>query len=131
MIDRACIVGAGSSGIVAAKVLAERGIAFDCFEKGSGVGGNWRYENDNGMSAAYASLHGAIMPLAERQSEWVAALVRGEARLPSPSAMNAEIDRYQRAVRARYVTSPRHTIQVDFHPYLAELARETRLARRR
>ena len=54
---RACIVGAGSSGIAAAKVLAGRGIDFDCFELGSGIGGNWRYQNDNGMSSAYASLH--------------------------------------------------------------------------
>ncbi len=43
---RACVIGAGSSGIVAAKVLREHGIAFDCFEKGSGVGGNWRYRNE-------------------------------------------------------------------------------------
>ena len=33
------------------------GIAFDCFEAGSEVGGNWRYGNDNGMSSAYRSLH--------------------------------------------------------------------------
>ncbi len=33
-----------------------RGIDFDCYEKGSGVGGNWRYGNDNGMSSAYESL---------------------------------------------------------------------------
>jgi hypothetical protein len=55
--DKVCIVGAGSSGIAAVKVLAGRGIGVDCFEAGSGVGGNWRYENDNGMSSAYASLH--------------------------------------------------------------------------
>ncbi len=55
--DRVCVIGAGSSGIVAAKVLREHGIAFDCFEKGSGIGGNWRYRNENGLSAAYASLH--------------------------------------------------------------------------
>lgn len=54
--ERVCIIGAGSSGIVAAKILKERGIAYDCFEKGSGVGGNWRYENDNGLAAAYQSL---------------------------------------------------------------------------
>jgi len=54
---KVCIVGAGSSGIVACKVLHEQGIAFDCYEKGSGVGGNWRYLNDNGMSSAYRSLH--------------------------------------------------------------------------
>ena len=56
-MKRACVIGAGSSGIAAAKVLKEHGIRFDCFEKGSGIGGNWRYRNDNGMSAAYASLH--------------------------------------------------------------------------
>jgi dimethylaniline monooxygenase (N-oxide forming) len=54
---KACIIGAGSSGITAAQVLQARGIDFDCFEKGSQVGGNWRYENDNGMSSAYRSLH--------------------------------------------------------------------------
>ena len=52
-----CIIGAGSSGIVAAKTLKEHGISFDCFEKGSQIGGNWRFNNDNGMSSAYRSLH--------------------------------------------------------------------------
>jgi hypothetical protein len=51
------VIGAGSSGIASCQVLNARGIPFDCFEKGSGVGGNWRYENDNGMSSAYRSLH--------------------------------------------------------------------------
>jgi cation diffusion facilitator CzcD-associated flavoprotein CzcO len=51
------VIGAGSSGIASCQVLTERGIPFDCFEKGSGVGGNWRYENDNEMSSAYRSLH--------------------------------------------------------------------------
>jgi cation diffusion facilitator CzcD-associated flavoprotein CzcO len=52
-----CIIGAGASGITAAQVLAAKGIDFDCFEMGSGVGGNWRYDNDNGVSSAYRSLH--------------------------------------------------------------------------
>ncbi|MDX1548719.1 MAG: NAD(P)-binding domain-containing protein, partial [Rhodothermales bacterium] len=55
--ERACIIGAGSSGIAAAKVLHERGIPFDAFEMGSGIGGLWRYENDSGRAPAYASLH--------------------------------------------------------------------------
>jgi cation diffusion facilitator CzcD-associated flavoprotein CzcO len=55
--QKVCVIGAGSSGIVAAQVLNARGIPFDCFEKGSEVGGNWRYENDNGMSSAYRTLH--------------------------------------------------------------------------
>ena len=57
MSARVCVVGAGSSGIAAAQVLHSRGIDFDCFEMGSEVGCNWRYENDNGMSSAYRSLH--------------------------------------------------------------------------
>src|SRR5580698_8927814 len=53
---RACIIGAGSSGIAAAKALLDRGIPFDCFEKSDQVGGNWVFGNRNGMSAAYKDL---------------------------------------------------------------------------
>ena len=52
-----CIIGAGSSGVAVAKALRDRGLSFDCFEKGSNLGGMWRYENDNGLSCAYRSLH--------------------------------------------------------------------------
>ena len=55
-MGKVCVIGAGSSGIASCQVLQARGIDFDCFETGSGVGGNWRYENDNGMSSAYRSL---------------------------------------------------------------------------
>ena len=52
-----CVIGAGSSGIGAAKALHERGIPFDCYEKSDRVGGNWVFGNKNGMSSAYRSLH--------------------------------------------------------------------------
>lgn len=52
-----CIIGAGSSGVAAAKALKEKGIPFVCYEIGSGIGGMWRYQNDNGLSSAYRSLH--------------------------------------------------------------------------
>ncbi len=55
--ERVCIVGAGCSGIATAKALAERGVPFDCYEQGSALGGLWPYENDNGRSGAYESLH--------------------------------------------------------------------------
>src|SRR5689334_4378202 len=54
---RACIIGAGSSGIAAAKELHQRGIPFDCFELGDRVGGNWVFRNVNGVSSSYKSLH--------------------------------------------------------------------------
>jgi hypothetical protein len=52
-----CVIGAGSSGIAACKVLKEYAIPFDCYEAGDRVGGNWVYNNSNGMSSAYRSLH--------------------------------------------------------------------------
>ena len=54
--ERICVVGAGTSGLAMGRELRRRGIAFDCFEKGSEVGGNWRIDNDNGAAAAYRSL---------------------------------------------------------------------------
>lgn len=52
-----CIIGAGSSGMCAAKALHARGVPVEGFEIGSDIGGMWRYENDNGLSSAYRSLH--------------------------------------------------------------------------
>jgi cation diffusion facilitator CzcD-associated flavoprotein CzcO len=56
-LPTAAIIGAGSSGIAAAKALHERGIPFTCFEASDRVGGNWVFGNRNGMSAAYRQLH--------------------------------------------------------------------------
>jgi dimethylaniline monooxygenase (N-oxide forming) len=51
------VIGAGSSGIAAVKALHERGFDVTCFEASDRVGGNWVFENRNGMSAAYRYLH--------------------------------------------------------------------------
>ncbi len=56
-LPTAAIIGAGSSGIAVAKALHESGVAFDCFEASDRVGGNWVFQNANGMSAAYRDLH--------------------------------------------------------------------------
>ena len=52
-----CIIGAGSSGVAAAKQLLARSLPIEIYEKGSQLGGMWRYQNDNGQSSAYRSLH--------------------------------------------------------------------------
>jgi cation diffusion facilitator CzcD-associated flavoprotein CzcO len=56
-LPKCCIIGAGVSGIVTAKALAERDIPFDWFEMSDRIGGQWAFENPNGRSAAYRSLH--------------------------------------------------------------------------
>ena len=53
----AAVLGAGSSGIAAAKALHERGVPFTVFEASDRVGGNWVFGNRNGMSAAHRQLH--------------------------------------------------------------------------
>jgi flavin-binding monooxygenase-like protein len=73
---------------------------------------------------------GAIMPLAEAQSEWIADVLLGKAALPSPDEMKRAIEREDRRMRKRYVRSPRHTIQVDFYPYMRQIERERRRGRR-
>src|SRR3989440_9458404 len=56
-LPTACIIGAGSSGIAGAKVLQERGVPLDVYEKSDRVGGNWVFGNRNGMSSSYRTLH--------------------------------------------------------------------------
>lgn len=58
MIDRSdkfCIIGAGSSGIAAAKNFLAAGVPFDCLEREDDVGGNWYFGAS--CSRVYASTH--------------------------------------------------------------------------
>jgi hypothetical protein len=52
-----CVIGAGVSGLTACKALADFGVQHTCFEASDEVGGNWYFENPNGVSSAYRSLH--------------------------------------------------------------------------
>lgn len=56
-LPRVAIIGAGSSGIAACKTFSEQGIPWVCYEASDRIGGMWVYNNRNGMSSAYRSLH--------------------------------------------------------------------------
>src|SRR5262245_4791835 len=56
MDGQVAVIGAGSSGLAAMSALLRQGAGVEGSERGSDVGGLWRYENDSGLSAAYASL---------------------------------------------------------------------------
>ena len=73
---------------------------------------------------------GAIMPLAEAQGAWVGDYLLGDYALPAQAEMRADIEADQAAMRARYVASKRHTIQVDYDDYLYALAKERAHGRR-
>ncbi len=53
--EKYCIIGAGSSGLAAAKNFLAAGIPFDCLEQEDDVGGNWYYGKP--ASSVYASTH--------------------------------------------------------------------------
>lgn len=55
-LPRVAVIGAGSSGLAAAKTLHLAGIPVDCFEQGPRIGGNWVLDNPNGVSACYETL---------------------------------------------------------------------------
>ncbi len=56
-MPRACVVGAGPSGLVATKTLLAAGVDADCLEMSTVIGGQWAYDNPNGRSAIYRSIH--------------------------------------------------------------------------
>jgi hypothetical protein len=78
------------------------------------------------MFAGMAQPLGPIMPLVEAQGRLFARYLSGEYELPDTSEMRARTVREREHVRRRFVQSHRHTMQVDFDQYLADLARETR-----
>ena len=51
------VIGAGISGLTAGKMLNDYGVPYTCFERSDRVGGNWAFDNPNGHSSAYRSLH--------------------------------------------------------------------------
>jgi dimethylaniline monooxygenase (N-oxide forming) len=67
---------------------------------------------------------GAIMPLAEIQSKWIAKIINETCKLPSKNIMLKSILDDKKAMAKRYKASPRHTLQVDFFVYKAEVERE-------
>ena len=54
---RIAVIGAGACGICAAKYLLEVGFDVTVYEIGNQIGGLWCFQNDNGRSPAYRTLH--------------------------------------------------------------------------
>lgn len=54
---RICVIGAGPSGIAAAKNCLQFGLEFVVFEKNDKVGGNWVFNAETGHSSVYENTH--------------------------------------------------------------------------
>jgi cation diffusion facilitator CzcD-associated flavoprotein CzcO len=91
---RICVIGAGMSGLAALRGLLRAGHEVTCFEAGSGIGGMWRYENDNGLSAAYASLHANT---SRRRMQFPSLPMRSAPEFPHHTDMLAYLEDYARS----------------------------------
>jgi len=69
---------------------------------------------------------GAIMPIAEQQSTWVADHLSGRYALPPAAELRADMERERAQMFKRYVASKRHTMQVDADDYALALDKERR-----
>uniref|UniRef100_A0A0B7AC33 Flavin-containing monooxygenase n=1 Tax=Arion vulgaris TaxID=1028688 RepID=A0A0B7AC33_9EUPU len=65
---------------------------------------------------------GAMFPLAEIQSRLAALVFKGDVKLPSPAVMKKDIQAHTSALQNRYIQTERHTIQVDWLPFMDEVA---------
>ncbi|TWW57657.1 Dimethylaniline monooxygenase [N-oxide-forming] 5 [Takifugu flavidus] len=67
---------------------------------------------------------GAIMPISEIQARWATRVFKGCTKLPSVDSMMKDIECKKQKMAQRYVTSSRHTIQVDYISYMDEIAEQ-------
>ena len=72
-----------------------------------------------------------LVNFAEQQAKWVSAFLAGECALPSEAEMTATIARDEMRDIGKYYKSRRHTQQVNFDIYCAELKREMARGRKR
>ncbi len=57
MAKNVCVIGAGPSGLAAAKAAKDAGFNVTVFEQASGLGGNWRFSEDIGHSSVFETTH--------------------------------------------------------------------------
>lgn len=74
---------------------------------------------------------GAITRTAELQARWIAAHLSGDYNLPEASEMDRTVKKSEQAMRARYVPSARHTMQVDPDEFRSFLSRELKRGQKR
>jgi cation diffusion facilitator CzcD-associated flavoprotein CzcO len=72
-----------------------------------------------------------LVNFAEQQAKWVSSILAGECALPSPEEMEEVIRRDEARDIGKYYKSRRHTQQVNFDIYCAELKREIAAGRKR
>jgi 1-acyl-sn-glycerol-3-phosphate acyltransferase len=74
---------------------------------------------------------GAVMPISEAQSAWIAETLTGRYVPPADDVVRRQMEGEHRRDKKQFYASPRHTMEVDFDHYLWDLDRERRAGRER
>lgn len=56
-VRQVCVIGAGASGLAAAKNFIDAGFDVTVFEAGEAIGGNWRFAEREGHSSVFETTH--------------------------------------------------------------------------
>ena len=67
---------------------------------------------------------GSVLPVSEMQARWAARLFAGHCSLPNPKSMRDEIDKDWEQHCATFIPRERHTVQVDYIPYMDMIAKK-------
>ncbi|KAI1723981.1 flavin-binding monooxygenase-like domain-containing protein [Ditylenchus destructor] len=65
---------------------------------------------------------GSVSSISEMQSRWAAGIFSGRFLLPDKNTMMKDIEQKRENMHRRYYRSEKHTVQVDYIPYMDELA---------
>jgi dimethylaniline monooxygenase (N-oxide forming) len=79
----------------------------------------------------YFNLDWASNPVYERQASWVADIELGRCDLPDRDAMWADVKARDEQIAREFISRPRLNLEVEYVPYMAELARARTYRRRR
>ena len=74
---------------------------------------------------------GAVMPIAEAQSAWIAETLKGDYVAPSDVVVRRQMAAEHERDKKQFYASVRHTMEVDFDHYLWDLERERKRGRTR
>lgn len=91
----------------------------------------FHFEHRRVFFVGLAQTIGAVMPFAETQSRLIAAHLRGDYNLPDVLQMKEVVAREEREMKARFVESRRHTMQVIPEEFQKKVARDLRQGRAR
>ena len=74
---------------------------------------------------------GAVMPISEAQSAWIAETLTGRYVPPADDVVRRQMEGEHERDKKQFYASPRHTMEVDFDHYLWDLDRERKAGRDR